>query len=352
MAWIKRNLYFVITVVVGLGVAGYCGYLLYSALDQNKEDSTKFFSDNASLDTLKKKKPFPDSENIKAAEADAERVRTFLAEFRKPFAGFPVPPKMDDQHFHEYLQNTIVQFRLEATNAGVGLPAGYAFSFAPQMTPLNYASESIAPWMQQLTEIKAILHILYGAKINYLERIKRPTVTGEDMTTDDYLQMNTVSNTWGMTTPYMINFRSFSAEIANVLAGFAASSNYFVVKTIHVEPSREPLPQLPDVVQPETPAPVPQYRYQPPPDNPFNPFMQGGPGRGNRERRPGGLMPPVQYQYAPAVPPPAAPTGPATILRETPLFVTIYIDVVKLKAPEAPAPAPAATARPSRRGER
>src|SRR5665213_2440484 len=136
MAWIKRNLYFVITMVVGLGLTGYCGYLLYSALDQNKADREKFFSDKGSLDLLRKKNPFPDEQNIEAAKSDADRVGAFLEEFRKPFADFPAPPKLDDRRFKEYLQNSISQFTLQATNAGVGLPAGYAFSFSQQMSPL------------------------------------------------------------------------------------------------------------------------------------------------------------------------------------------------------------------------
>jgi len=348
MAWIKRNLYFVITVVVGMGLAGYCGYLLFSALDQNKADSDKYFSDSGSLHTLQTKSPFPDQQNIKAAELDAERVRTFLAEFRQPFAGFPMPTKLDDRHFKEYLQNTINQFGREATNAGVGLPANCTFAFSQQVNVLNYSSDSILPWMQELTEMKAILHILYAAKINYLEKIRRPPVVGEEMLGDDYMAVGPTTNTSGVVTPYSLNFRAFSAEIANVLAGIAASSNCLIVKTMDVSPSREPLPQLIDL----QPAPPPQmFQFQPQPQpqfpNPFGPAP--GAGRGYREQRRMQLQPQPQ-QFAPGTPTPTIATGPVTFLTETPLFVTIYIDVVKLKAPDVPAPAPAAN--PARRAER
>jgi hypothetical protein len=359
MAWIKRNLYFVITMVVGLGLAGYCGYLLYSTLDQNKADREKYFSDKGNLDTLRKKNPFPDEQNIQEAKADADRVGAFLDEFRKPFANFSVPPKLDDRRFKEYLQNSISQFTLQATNAGVGLPAGYAFSFSQQTSPLNYPSDSIAPWMQQLTEIRAILQILYKAKINYLQQIKRPAVSGEELAGDDYLQVLDKTNTWGVVTPYMVNFRGFSAEIANVLAGVAASSNCLIVKTIYVQPSREPLPQLADIL-PATPPPMqPRYQFRPAPEAPFNPYMQNNPGSGFRDRR-REQRPQMQYpqmQFAPAAEAPEAPAGPVTILRETPLFVTLYIDVVKLKAPEPRVPearpGPSGpSGRPSRRGGR
>jgi hypothetical protein len=205
--------------------------------------------------------------------------------------------------------------------------------------------------MQQLTEIRAILRILYGAKINYLQQIKRSVVPGEDILGDDYLQATTVTNSVGVVSPYMVNFRAFSAEIANVLAGIAASSNCLIVKTVHVEPSREPLPQLADLI-PAAPPPVQMQIYRPLPDMPFNQFNQN-PGFGRGERRRPGPMP--QYYPTPTAPMPTGPTGPTgpvTILTETPLFVTIYIDVVKLKEPEAPPAAAPAQGRPSRRAER
>ncbi len=355
MAWIKRNLYFVITVVVGLGLTGFCAYLLLSALDQNKEASAKYASDKSSLESFEKKVPYPDRQNIEAAEKDAERVRNFLAEFRKPFAGFPPQPTLNDQQFKEYLQKCIQQFGAEATNAGVGLPppnpGPYAFSFSQQVNPLNYPSEAIAPWMQELTEIKAILRIFFDAKINYLQSIRRPAAPGEEPAGDDYMQAGIVSNASTIVTPYCVNFRGFSGEIANVLAGVAASSNCLIVRVIHVDPSKEPLPQLAELEQP-APAPMPQYQFQPQPmpEMPNNPYMQQNMGGRMRGERRGFAPPPMQSQ--PIYQPPPVPSGPRTVLQETPLFVTIYIDVVKLKALEAPPPAVASPAGPRRRAER
>jgi len=344
MAWIKRNLYFVITVAVALGVTGYCGYLLYSALDENVAASDKYASAKSSLDELQKKSPYPSPENIRAAVADAGRVQTFLSEFRKPFSPFPIPPKVDVREFNTYLQKSIAQFAAEATNAGVGLPNDYAFAFSQQVDKLAHPAEAIAPWMQELEEIKAILHILYNAKINYLEKIKRVSVCPDDAGSDDYIQFNNTTNTWGVVSPYMVNFRGFSAEIANVLAGVAASSNCFIVKALYVSPSLVPLK---DVSQLQAaPLPVREYFRPPPMSDQFmqNPSRRGGRDYGEyRAQRP---FAPTQPQMIAAL---AAPAGPETILFEKPLFVTIYIDVVKLKP--APEEKPATEAKP-RRGAR
>ena len=85
MAWIKRNLFFVITVVVGLGLTGYCGYLLFAALSDNSKASDDLAAAQSSLKDLQNKKPFPDAANIKAAEDDAVRVQKFLDEISEAF---------------------------------------------------------------------------------------------------------------------------------------------------------------------------------------------------------------------------------------------------------------------------
>jgi hypothetical protein len=345
MAWIKRNLYFVITVAVALGVTGYCGYLLYSALGDNADASTKYASAKSQLEELQHSSPYPTPENIRSAQEDAVRVKAFLAEFHKPFSAFPTPPKMDVREFNTYLLKIIAQFGAGATNAGVGMHPDYAFSFSQQLPKINHPAEAIGPWMQELEEIKAILQILYTAKINYLERIKRVAVCTDDSGSDDYIQFNNTTNTWGVVSPYVVNFRAFSGEIANVLAGIAASSNCFIVKAIYVSPSMVPLPDL-TVTQPAA-APMRTYTLRPPPSDQFTPSpRRGRPGEGGEYR-----MPRPYIQQPQTIEVPAVPAGPETILFEKPLFVTIYIDVVKLK-PAEPPPAEAKEARPSRRGAR
>jgi hypothetical protein len=251
---------------------------------------------------------------------------------------------LDIREFNTYLQKTIAQFGAEATNAGVGMRPDYAFSFSQQLPKINHPAEAIAPWMQELEEIKAILHILYTAKVNYLEKIKRVAVCADDSGSDDYIQFNNTTNQWGVVSPYVVNFRGFSAEIANVLAGVAASSNCFIVKAIYVSPSQVPLPDM-TVIQPAQPPPSRQIFLPRPGSDQFmqNPGRRGRPGEGGEYR------PPRPYALMPTQPAeiPAIPAGPEIILFEKPLFVTIYIDVVKLK----PAEQPAAEAKP-RRGAR
>jgi hypothetical protein len=252
-------------------------------------------------------------------------MKQFLVEFKQKFAPFPPPPHEDERGFKTYLEDSVARWRAAATNTGVLLPDNYNFSFATLMGKLTYSPESIAPWMQQLEEIDTILGILYGAKINYLDSLQRVAVSSDDSTGNDYLQSAAVTNQWGVVTPYKIAFRCFSPEIAAVLAGFARSSNCFIVKDIDVSPSKAQLPvviaAMPQLQAAPVYAPVPQY----------NPNMNLNPG-GRLGGRPFQRPAPAPMQMQTGVP--AVNTAPVTILSENPLFVTLSVDVVKLKPSE------------------
>ncbi len=325
MAWVKRNLIFVIIIAVGLIATGYCAYLLTTILAANAGVNGDYTSALDQLHTAQQATPPPSKENIQAAKADQERVHEFLGSFRKAFAPFPIVATTDDRGFVEHLQLTLRQFAAEATNAGVQLPPDYGFSFAQQRQKVSFPPDCIPTWMQELEEVKMILRILYTAKINYLEQIQRVPACPDDISGDDCLNTTSISNRWGMVTPYKVSFRGFSTEVASVLAGFADSSNCFLVKYVDVRPSNAALPPVPTPT-----APMPQQRYMPPPEYPqFSP-EEGGerPSRGYRGR-------PIQRQ--PEQGQMLMPTGPAppeTILQETPLYITVVVDVVKLKASE------------------
>jgi hypothetical protein len=331
MVWIKRNLFFVISAAMGLLLTGYCAWLLYDSLNSNAGVSEDYKTTYSSLKTMWQKSPFPDTNNIQAARADQERVRLFLAEFRKRFAPFPAPPVKDEKGFKTYLEDTIIRFRGEATNAGVLLPPDYSFAFSGLTGKLTYPAAGLGPWMQELEEIDAILDILFRAKINYLAGLQRVPVAADDTGTGDILEAAaTVTNQWGIVTPYKITFRGFSAEIAAVMEGFARSSNCFIIQAVAVSPDTSVQPV---VVQP-SPQPPP-VNYAPRPQTP-NPYQNPNFGLERMRGRPGGppVMRPVPVPVA-AAPVAAAPVpSVVTILSENPLLVTVSLNVVKLKASE------------------
>ena len=222
MAWIKRNLIFVIAIALGLALTGYCGYLLYTSLSSNADVKSSYDEAVSQLNSLKQASPYPSQENIDVAKADKERVREFLADFRKSFAAFP-PPPVENSRVPDLPGRNARAVSRRSHQRGRGIAAGlwvYVFRAEGQ---IQVPAANIQPWMQQLEEISTILDILYQAKINVLVGICRVPVAADDVGTGDCMLPTTpVTNVWGVVTPYKITFRGFSPEIAAVLAGFPA----------------------------------------------------------------------------------------------------------------------------------
>ena len=96
---------------------------------------------------------------------------------------------------------------------------------------------SLEPLSVQLGEVKAICDVLFQAKINSLDNIRRERVSDDDLKgpQTDYLSEKSVTNELAVLSPYEVSFRCFSSELAAVLAGFASSPCGLMVKTINVE---------------------------------------------------------------------------------------------------------------------
>ena len=334
MDWIKRNLYFVIGAVVALALLGGAGWYLYSKLtlnDQKSEALNKAYED---LKRFNQQSPHPGNgpvDNIKAAKEQTVELRAFQDKVRTVFEKIPpIPdlPKITDRDFSFALSRTISTLRLDATNFGVALPPEYEFSFLAQSKKASFPPGSVEPLSVQLGEVKAICDILFQAKINTLDFLRRERVSPDDAAGNatDYLGDKSVTNDMAILTPYEVVFRCFSPELASVLGNFASSPRGFVVKTVNVQPEGAMIGV--DATGGFTPPTFP-----PPPISPSTPPRYQTEDRYSRPAFGPGATP------APTAPAPAARGGLPTVLDEKKLHVTMMLTVVKL-LPAKPAAGP------------
>jgi len=327
MAWIKRNLLFVIAMAVGLALVGVAGYFAYTAIGANNDARDQYNTALNDLTTLEKKNPYPSPQNIQIAKEDSEHVAAVVKDMGASFVNFPTPPSVSPEQFIGILNSNLNYFRMRATNANV-LLVSPDFSFSVPAHQLSFTINNFGPWMQQLQEIGAIVDVLCNAKVNSLDSIQRAAVPGEDPTGVDFLPAPAAitSNQVSITSPYKIVFRGFSEEVAKVLEGFAKSPYCFLVKDIQITPTKgAPMGELAGG------QPAQQYIMMP-----VAVPGTGGASFGRRRRGggEGGFQPPqVQYQQV-AVAVPATPTGPVTILKPMPLFITMSLDCVQLRKAE------------------
>jgi hypothetical protein len=350
MAWIKRNLYFLIGTIVAVLLLGGAGWYLWSKLQLNDELLGKLNEQYAELDRLNKENPHPGRgaiDNIKKAREEKDQLRDLQKKSRQFFVRAPAIPegtKVSGQDFTAALRLTIDQLQRGATNASVGIPPDYSFSFEAEKHMVRF-SGSLDPLAVQLGEVKAICDILFQAKINALDALRRERVSPDDTTgpASDYVNQRSTTNELGVIAPYEISFRCFTAELAAVLAGFASSPDAFLVKTLYVE-------LAPAVVVTETPVvttPQPQYIPQPAVPTAAQQAAESasrdaammaryglGPGGGRSKMASGAAQPIPQPQPVPGVLAPGAPAAPkgglSTVLDERQLKVTMHINLVKL----------------------
>lgn len=248
MAWIKRNLYFVIGGAVALILMGLAGFYLYSNWQADNAVMQKLEENFAELQRLNSENPHPGSgnvDNVVEAQNQQKELRTFITSLRKfyqPIERIPSPqeaPKVTDRAFSAALSRTIDQLQRAANNTSVLLPPNYSFSFETQRPRVTFAAGSTEPLAVQLGEVKSIADVLIAAKVNSIDNIRRERVSSDDLTgpQTDYTDAKSETNDLAVLTPYEVTFRCFSTELAGVLGGFAASPHALMVKSLNVEPA-------------------------------------------------------------------------------------------------------------------
>lgn len=330
MAWIKRNLFFLIgsLIAVGLIVAGVI-YLLGQINDESQvtEDIQKQY---AELKRLADQKPHPGNDkidNIKTAREQEAVLRDYIKKERALFQPItPIPDLPADKpgnagfarEFARELRNTVAEMRRSADQQSVKLPSpDYYFTFKGQEGSVTFDSGSLGQLASHLGEIKALTDILFAAKINFLDSIQREIISSnQDNNTSDFLSTRkTVSTPLADITPYQVSFRCFSADLAQVLVGLATSPNGFMVQSINVEPASPVGEEVGNPFGNPNMIPPPQQLTQQPYIDP-------------RLRRPG--FPPPQV-VNPATPAPGTRAGTVEFLKEKAFRVTLLVQVVKPK---------------------
>jgi hypothetical protein len=314
MPWIKRNLAVVISAAAALGLIGFGVWYLMGAMEKNKTMDDEIGSLTNEINNLSTAQFYPSASNITIAQTELKRVNDFVGQAKKffPAAAVPAAP-LDNQTFAPLLHNTIDELAKQAIASGIRVESNYHFSFESEWLPVSFPPASLQPLSERLAEVKQLASILFAAKVNRLEAIRRARVTDEvpgPTAAADYVNdLPYTSAETGMTMwPYEVVFQSFSPELATVLESIARMPEAYVVRSVVVNPA-ESLPQA-GAGQPPPGAPPPGGQF---------------PGRG---------------RGVPGRPGPAA-AAPAieTILNERLLRVVLRVEVIKPnEQPNRPGP--------------
>lgn len=319
MAWIKRNLFFAIGAVIALGFLAAAGVYGYTNWQRNKAAMAKLNQEYATLERLNRETPLPGNDkinNIQTARQQERELRQWVrraGKYFQPIAPIPDPTNgvITDARFAAARDHILNELQSEAAKASVTLPAQYAFSFGAERSLVKFAPGSLGALAQQLGEVKTICEMLYAARINSLDNIRRVPVSADDAggPQADYLSTKPVTNNLAVFTPYEVTFHGFSQNLARLLESLAKSPHGFIVTGISVQPAAGAANGSPNsrrFANPQMPGEFgPPRRYFPREFNPQRPPA----GASSASPSSGGLQ---------------------TVLNEQMLSITLDIDLVKL----------------------
>ena len=312
MAWIKRNLFFVIGGVVALVLLGGAGFYIWQGMQRNSKAYTDLTEVVGTLKTLTDQKPSPGGDkfdNTKIASQQDKDLQAWIAASSASFQPIPaIPPggSVTGASFSGALQKTVDTLLHEADTAGVILPSGFYFSFTAEKNRVTFSPAGLDLLAVQLGEVKAISEIMFSTRVNAFDSIQRVRMSDDDAAgqLSDYIDERPVTNELAVITPYVIGFRCFTPELARVMSGFATASNTFIVKYVNVQPAGAAMAI------------------------PGGPGMVGEAGGMPPARMMGeGGYPPAQVAPAPVV---TGKGGLQTVLKEQLLRITMEIELVKL----------------------
>ncbi len=323
MAWIKRNLLFVVGLAVAVALLGVGVFYLLGSMSQADSASTELETMNQKLDELVNHDPFPSNENVEKIRAQQKRVADFKQQAKVKFSEETKPESLDNASFKTVLEQTIGSLEHEAERSGVRLPDKYDFTFSEQRKKLQLAQNALSPLVTELRDLGDVCHILFEAKIHSLVSLKRPGVgSNEAPGSTDLLSKKVTTNTVAgvVIYPYEVSFQCFSSELGAVLTGLIAAPQNYVIKTVNVERGT--------ALETPTPVAAPAAVNQG--------FGGMDPALARRYGLSGGRYGAPAQQPVP-VAQPTVRVG-ETVLDEKPLKITLGLEVVKLM-PSAPAPA-------------
>lgn len=245
MDWVKRNLIFVVGTAVAVGLLLFSGFYLYSNSRKNNDARELLEAEYNELNRLHNLKPHPgkgDVDNIRLArqqKAQLQKVIQTVSERFEPIPAIPASTNVTGEQFSAALRGTIDQLNRRADASSVIVPTSYNFSFEAEKRLVKFAPGSLDGLAVQLGEVSAIAEILFLAKVNKLTGLRRERISPDDRSgpQSDYLRGVSVTNELAVISPYEVSFESFSAELADVISGFANSSHGIIIKGFNVQPA-------------------------------------------------------------------------------------------------------------------
>lgn len=237
MLWIKRNIFFFLSLVVAVGLFGWGCYYLYASLNENMEVQKNLEQTEADLKKIYDGAAiFPNATNIAILRQQDTDLKQFVKQASQVRKRVDYDSKISPSNFKTLLDNTVAELNREAANARIAV-AQKEFSFAAIKPLVNFAEGSVPVLAEQLGEIKTICGLLFRSEIGSLDSIKREPISKDDAAANgspDYHSFVRRTNdlTGDISSFYLVTFQAFSETVASVIDNVQRAPEGITVKLL------------------------------------------------------------------------------------------------------------------------
>lgn len=247
MKWIQENPFLsglAALVIVGLGVQI---YFLLQAKSLYEETTAAYEASVGKLRTLQNRSPFPNVENLKKTEAEAEEFKTELRALRTQLAEMEAPlnPDITPQQFSDELREKVDQTKAKAAEAGVALPEQFFLGFDRYANSPPDARAASA-LQRQLSVIDQLVNRLIDFKVQSIDTLARRPLPEEEAPEKETKEPKILQR-------YVVDL-AFTSEQSKFRAAFNALldvDNFFIVRALSVQNSNAAGPPIQSQAAPE-----------------------------------------------------------------------------------------------------
>jgi hypothetical protein len=245
MDWFKNNPFLGILGASTLALAATGVFLILSARSALLEQQETFSSNTGELNTLQTAKPFPNNENLKAAEDDLAHARSILAGLAAAVTAQSAPrdETLTPQKFQDQLNARATEIAAAAAEMSVALPDNFYLGFEQYRAQLPAVSATPALG-QQLASIAEAVSLLISARVTGITALERNPLPEESGVAD---QASGGSPDLHLA-PFQLSFEADQSSFRAALTALTTAQPVLLLKLLEVansqpsSPSKEGMP--------------------------------------------------------------------------------------------------------------
>lgn len=242
MLWLKRNLFFALSLLVAVGLFLFGSYYLFSKWSENSEVQKKLEETDAALKKIYDlRSTSPTATNIMILRQQDAELRTFLTNAIESRKALDFDPRISPANFKTLLDNGLAELNRAAEQSRIPV-AQKEFTFSNIKPLVSFAEGSVPLLAEQLAEVKVLCSILFRSEISALEGLRREAVSKDDTAASssiDYHNIPRLTNelTGDISSFYIVSFQAFSESLATVLENIERCPQGLSVRLLSVLPS-------------------------------------------------------------------------------------------------------------------